>query len=63
MEEKSCIFDQFYRILNHDPWKYSGSGLKLTLIEKLVEQIAGAIAAESTIKNTCFTVKLAIAPQ
>jgi nitrogen-specific signal transduction histidine kinase len=36
---------------------------KLTLIEKLVEQIAGAIAAESTIQYTCFTVKLAIAPQ
>ncbi|MEA5622879.1 hypothetical protein [Nostoc sp. UHCC 0251] len=63
MEKQSRIFDRFYCIPNHEPWKDSGSGLKLTLIEKLVQQIAGAIAAESTIQNTCFTVKLAIAPK
>jgi len=63
LEKQSRIFDRFYPIPNDEPWKYSSSGLKLTLIEKLVKQIAGAIAAESTIQNTCFTVKLAIAPK
>jgi hypothetical protein len=32
VEEKLCIFDQFYRIPNHAPWKYSGPALELAVV-------------------------------
>jgi signal transduction histidine kinase len=33
------IFDKFYRVPNADPWKQGGTGLGLTLVKKLVEQL------------------------
>ncbi|MGI0483802.1 response regulator [Pantanalinema rosaneae CENA516] len=59
-EELPRIFDKFYRIPNNDPWKYGGTGLGLSLVKKLVEQMGGAIAVESTHQQTCFKVQLTV---
>ena len=42
-DEHSLIFEPFYRIPNHDPWKYSGSGLGLALVRKLVRNLGATI--------------------
>ncbi|MBD1913970.1 MULTISPECIES: response regulator [unclassified Leptolyngbya] len=54
------IFDKFYRIPNNDPWKHGGTGLGLTLVKKLVEQMQGHIQVESNPDQTRFTVLLAM---
>ncbi|MBD2211833.1 response regulator [Nostoc linckia FACHB-104] len=59
-EEIPRIFDKFYRIPNHDPWKYSGTGLGLALVKKLVAQINGTIIAESSNNQTQFLVQFPI---
>ncbi|WP_432807717.1 hybrid sensor histidine kinase/response regulator [Pantanalinema sp. GBBB05] len=56
--ELSRIFDKFYRIPNHDPWKYGGTGLGLALVKKMVEQLNGRIWVESANNLTCLTVAL-----
>lgn len=58
-EEQSRIFDKFYRIPNNDPWKYSGTGLGLALVKKLVEYMNGAIAVTSANQQTSFTLQFA----
>lgn len=62
-EEIPRIFDKFYRIPNNDPWKYGGTGLGLALVKKLVEQMGGAIAVESTHDQTCFTIQLFVSTE
>ncbi|NES20895.1 MAG: GAF domain-containing protein [Symploca sp. SIO3E6] len=57
-EELSQIFEKFYRIPNHDPWKHGGTGLGLALVKKLVEHLGGSIQAESSAAQTIFTVQL-----
>lgn len=52
------IFEQFYRIPSHDPWKYSGTGLGLALVKRLVQYLGGSIHVTSHAKQTCFTVDL-----
>lgn len=52
------IFDKFYRVPSHDPWKQGGTGLGLALVQKLSEQLGGSIKAESGAGKTCFTVEL-----
>jgi PAS domain S-box-containing protein len=52
------IFDKFYRIPNHDPWKHGGTGLGLALVKKLVEPLDGKIWADSQGGITRFTVDL-----
>jgi PAS domain S-box-containing protein len=37
------IFDKFYRVPNHDPWKHGGTGLGLALAKKRVERLKGRI--------------------
>lgn len=59
-EELPCVFDKFYRIPNHDPWRYEGTGLGLALVKKLVEQIDGSIHVDSQDNKTCFTLKIAV---
>ncbi len=60
--EMSRIFDKFYRIPSCDPWKQGGTGLGLALVQKLVCQLGGSIAAQSENGYTQFTVKLPLLP-
>lgn len=57
-EERDRIFDKFYRIPNHDPWKYGGTGLGLALAKKQVELLQGKIWVTSEHGWTTLTVKL-----
>jgi len=52
------IFDKFYRIPNDDPWRYSGTGIGLTLVKKLVHHLGGTIAVESHSGQTTFLLTL-----
>jgi len=58
--ELSRIFNKFYRIPSNDPSKQGGTGLGLTLVQKLTNYLGGAITAESGNNCTCFTVKLPV---
>lgn len=55
--ERQRIFDKFYRIPNDDPWKRGGTGLGLTLAQKLAAHLGGSIWVESHSNQTCFTVE------
>jgi signal transduction histidine kinase len=55
--ELTHIFDKFYRIPNHDPWKHGGTGLGLALVKKLVEHLKGTIQVESSNGQTTFLVQ------
>ncbi|MBW4694772.1 MAG: response regulator [Lyngbya sp. HA4199-MV5] len=57
-EECALIFDRFYRIRNCDVWQSGGTGLGLTLVQRLVEYLSGTIQVTSAKKKTCFTVTL-----
>ncbi|MGV0106016.1 histidine kinase [Nostoc sp. DSM 114160] len=52
------IFDKFYRIPNADIWNQGGSGLGLSIVQKLVEQLQGNIQVESGNGWTTFTLTL-----
>jgi signal transduction histidine kinase/HAMP domain-containing protein len=56
--EQERIFDKFYRIASHDPWKHGGTGLGLALVKGLVERLSGQISVESQAGVTRFTVML-----
>ncbi|MBF2065042.1 MAG: response regulator [Calothrix sp. C42_A2020_038] len=56
--EQTRIFDQFYRIPNHDPWQHGGTGLGLTLVKKMAEVLGASLELESTAGQTKFTLKL-----
>ena len=56
--ELPLIFDKFYRLPKADRWKEGGTGLGLTLVQKLVEQLQGTIQVKSSRGWTTFTVKL-----
>ncbi|MFQ3637887.1 MAG: GAF domain-containing protein [Cyanobacteriota bacterium] len=58
--EQERVFERFYRIPSHDPWKHEGTGLGLALVKKLVERLGGAIALESHDNFVCFTLTLPI---
>ncbi|MBD2305732.1 response regulator [Chroococcidiopsis sp. FACHB-1243] len=52
------IFEKFYRIHNSDRWKQGGTGLGLTLVQKLVEHLEGTLQVESQEGWTTFTIEL-----
>lgn len=52
------IFEKFYRVPTADPWKQGGTGLGLTLVKKLVEQLQGSIQVTSGRGKTIFTIQL-----
>lgn len=56
--ELDHVFDKFYRVPNHDPWKHGGTGLGLALVQKRVERIQGTIAVSSLDNWTTFTLQL-----
>jgi signal transduction histidine kinase/CheY-like chemotaxis protein len=55
-EERDRIFDKFYRIPKHDPWKHGGTGLGLALVKRLTERIGATIEVESGCNRTVFTI-------
>jgi len=55
--EQSHIFEKFYRIPNHDPWRHSGTGLGLALVQKLTEKLGATIHVESTAGKTSFVLQ------
>ena len=60
LEERKHIFDKFYRIPSHDPWKHGGSGIGLALVKKLVKLLNATVKLDSQVGQTTFTVKFAI---
>lgn len=56
--ERDRIFEKFYRIPSHDPWKHGGTGLGLALVKKLVERLGGTIEVKSDRGQTMFLVDL-----
>ncbi len=55
--ELSLIFEPFYHLSKHDPWKHSGTGLELALVQKMVRHLGGSIYVESAASKTTFTIK------
>lgn len=55
--ELSRIFEPFYHLSKHDPWKHSGTGLELALVQKMVRHLGGSIDVASGAGQTTFTIK------
>ncbi|MBD2562867.1 MULTISPECIES: sensor histidine kinase [Nostoc] len=55
--ELSRIFEPFYHLSKHDPWKHSGTGLELALVQKMVRHLGGSIYVASGTGQTTFTIK------
>lgn len=56
--DKLCqVFEKFYRVPGSNFSKQSGTGLGLTLVKKLVEQLNGEIGVTSHNNQTTFTLK------
>lgn len=41
------LFEKFYRVPSHDPWKHGGTGLGLALVQRCVKQLQGTITVTS----------------
>ena len=57
VEEQEHIFGQFYRIPNNDPWQHGGTGLGLTLVNKLIEILNASIEVTSYDNQTTFSLR------
>ncbi|MBM0743984.1 PAS domain S-box protein [Phormidium sp. CLA17] len=57
-DQLTRIFEKFYRIPSSDPWKQSGTGLGLALVQHLTHQLGGTIAVQQTIGQLHFIVDL-----
>ncbi|BAY34989.1 multi-sensor signal transduction histidine kinase (plasmid) [Nostoc carneum NIES-2107] len=57
-QQRARIFEPFYHIAKNDPWKHSGTGLELALVQKMVTNLGGKIHVESVAGKTTFIVKL-----
>ncbi|MGB6297507.1 MAG: GAF domain-containing protein [Rivularia sp. (in: cyanobacteria)] len=58
-EEQESIFEKFYRIPSHDPWKHGGTGIGLALVKKLVELLDATVQLDSQSGQTTFTIQFA----
>ena len=56
--EQDRVFDKFYRIPSHDPWKFGGTGIGLALAKNLIKLLGGKIDLESQQGETIFTIEL-----
>jgi len=56
--EQQRVFDKFYRIPNHDPWQFGGTGIGLALVKNLVELLGGTISLKSDREQTIFAIAL-----
>lgn len=56
--ELNRIFQPFYRIPRPNLWDYSGTGLGLAMVKKLVQLLGGEIQVKSQAQETTFTVIL-----
>ena len=54
LQEQQRVFDKFYRIPNHDPWQFGGTGIGLALVKELVESLGGKIHLASQRTKTSF---------
>jgi signal transduction histidine kinase len=60
-EEQIRIFEKFYRIPGKDPWQQGGTGLGLSLVKKLVEQVLlGTVSVRSRLGRTTFFVEFPV---
>lgn len=57
-QERSQIFDLFYRIPSSTPWQNRGTGLGLALAKQLVDRLHGHIKVDSRQGWTAFSVTL-----
>ncbi|MEM6445093.1 MAG: ATP-binding protein [Cyanobacteria bacterium P01_D01_bin.123] len=55
------VFERFYRVPHGDRWEQGGTGLGLTLVQKLVNRLGGHIRATSNADLTTFHVDLPLA--
>ena len=55
-EEQELVFTPFYRIPSKDPWQYAGTGLGLTLVQKLAKVLGASVNLESKEGQTVFYV-------
>jgi PAS domain S-box-containing protein len=62
-EEIDRIFDKFYRIPKHDPWKHGGTGLGLALVKKRAAKLGASLQVESQAYRITFTLFLPSEPQ
>jgi signal transduction histidine kinase len=56
--ELGYLFDKFYRVPSHDPWKHGGTGLGLSLVKKRVEHLHGTITVALNQSWLTFTVRI-----
>ncbi|OUL22648.1 ATPase [Nostoc sp. RF31YmG] len=56
-QQQARIFEPFYHLAKNDPWKHSGTGLELALVQKMVRHLGGSIQVESVAGQTTFIVK------
>ncbi|MGB3638715.1 MAG: GAF domain-containing sensor histidine kinase [Rivularia sp. (in: cyanobacteria)] len=59
-EEQEYVFEKFYRIPSHDPWKHGGTGIGLALVKKLVELLNATVQLDSQAGQTTFTIQFAV---
>ncbi|XGV99960.1 MAG: ATP-binding protein [Leptolyngbya sp. BL-A-14] len=57
-DELNHIFEKFYRVVSNDRWKQGGTGLGLTLVQKLATQIGADLHVQSAANQTTFTLTL-----
>jgi signal transduction histidine kinase len=52
------VFEPFFRIPRRDAWSYSGTGVGLAVVKKLVLRLKGQISVTSADNETCFRVEI-----